>query len=331
MNYLSPCGTGNIQGCWLDLDHLPHDIRQEARRAFDESKGELGQEFYFDFVGNHLAGSGEGKAAFPYKCWLELDPNGMSGTQWSNECTSWGARCNIEISRCVDIVVRAEPEQYIKRQTIAVLYGARGYGGNNGASPITIHRNATINGIALEQSYLDGKYDFTEYKEAHRLAIAFGRTGIPSDLKAITSQNRSEQYAVLRTPQELRDLLYNGNGIGVGHGACVSRKGGKDGISWIATVGSRCAHEECIIGYDDTRKYHRECLFVWDNSYDGMIDTSELPEEYKHNGKFPSGGYVLTETDTMRRVRNGNAVSNSMVKGFPARVLPPYATESVFK
>jgi len=316
--------------CWLDLEHLPDDIRKAARRAFDEAKGENPQ-FYFSAVPTPIvAGVGDGKAAFPYKCWMELDPNGMSGSQLTNECTSWGARCNIEICRSVDIVIRNEPEAYIKRQTHAVLYGGRGYRGDNGADPITIHKNATKNGIALEQAYCGGKYDFTEYRTAHRLGIQFG-AGVPSDLLAEISMHKSEQYAVFREASELRDALFNGNGVGVGHGTCTTSLGGKDGVSWLASTGrSNCAHEECIIGYDDTRKYHKECLFCWDNSYDRQAPSAGMPEEYKHKGVFPSGAYWLTETDTMRRVRNGTAVSNSMVKGFPVRVLPAYATESVF-
>lgn len=316
--------------CWLDLDHLPFDIREAARRAIDEAKGE-NPEYYFGDASKFIAaGVGDGKAAFPYKCWMELDPLGMSGSQLTNECTSWGARCNIEICRAVDIVIRNEPESYIKRQTHAVLYGGRNYRGDNGADPITIHKNATKNGIALEQAYCGGKYDFTNYRDAHRLGIQFGG-GIPSDLLAEISGQKSEQYAVLRSPQELRDALFNGNGIGVGHGTCTTSLGGKDGLSWLADTGRRnCAHEECIIGYDDTRKYHKECLYVWDNSYDRQAPAAGMPDEYKHKGVFPSGAYVLTEADTMQRVSNGVAVSNSMVKGFPVRVLPAYATESVF-
>lgn len=326
--FLSECGTGTKEGCWLDLDHLPEHIRRSARYAFDEAKAEK-PDFYFADASFITQGVGKGKAAFPYKCWMKLDPKGMSGSQRSNECTSWGARCNIEISRCVDIVLRGEPEAYIKRQTHAVLYGGRGYRGDNGASPITIHKNACKNGIALEQSYCGGKYDFSDYATAWRLGIQFG-AGIPRDLLDEISMYAAQDYAVLTSEEEIQDALYNGNGVGVGHGSCAARNGGKDGVPWLASIGRRCAHEECIIGYDDTRKYHRECLYIWDNSYDFMIDTSSVPPEYTLDGKFPSGGYVLTATDTMRRVRNGTAVSNSMVKGFPARQLPSWATDSVF-
>lgn len=326
--YLSDCGTGNVVGCWLDLDHLPTDVRKEFRRTYDEAKAE-NPDFYFADASVHIRqGVGKGKAAFPYKCWLQLDPQGMSGSQRTNECTSWGARCNIEVSRCVDIVLRGEAEAYIKRQTHAVLYGGRGYRGDNGASPITIHKNACKNGIALEQAYCGGKYDFSTYAEAHRLGIKFG-AGIPQDLLDEISGQRAEQYAVLTSEEEIQDALFNGNGVGVGHGSCVSRSGGKDGLAWLSSIGGRCAHEECIVGYDDTRKYHKECLYVWDNSYDRGTAVG-APVEYTHNGVFPSGGYVLTATDTMKRVRNGTAVSNSMVKGFPVRKLPSYATESVF-
>jgi len=316
--------------CWLDLPHLPADIRKLARRAFDEAKGENPQ-FYFSAASRFIAhGVGKGKAAFPYKALLALDPTALDGTQLTNECTSRGCLTIIEVSRAVDIVIRGEAESYMKAGTHAVYYGGRGYRGDNGASPITIHKNATKSGIALRQAYCGGKYDFTTYPQAHRLGIQFG-AGIPADLLAEISGQKSEQYAVFQTEEEIQDAIFNGNGIGVGHGYCRTKQGGKNGVPWLAGLGrSNCSHEEAIIGYDDTRTLYKDCVYIWDDSYDRNVDTGVIPEQFKHNGLFSKGSYVLDAEDTMFRIRNGTAVSNSMVKGFPVRVLPAYATESVF-
>ena len=156
------------------------------------------------------------------------------------------------------------------------------------------------------------------------------RRGIPDDLLAEISAQCAEQYAVLQTEEELQDCLYGGHAFGVGHGYCTRSRGGKNGVPWLASIGgSNCADEEAVVGYDDTRTHYKECVYFWDDSYN-RTQVPGLPADYMHNGVYPNGGYILDSADTMKRIRNGSAVSNSMVKGFPVRKLPAYATESVF-
>lgn len=330
--YVSACGTGTKFGCWMDFDWNPDDIRKAARRAFDEAKAET-VNFFFSDAAPHLAGStGTGKAALLYKCWMKVDPVGLKGTQRTNECTSWGCKGVVDTTRCVDLILKGVANQYIVKACHALYYAGRGSRSDNGASPITIHKNACKNGLLLAQPCLNGKYDFSDYIQAHKYGIAWGG-GIPEEILEITRGHGPEQYAVVNEDYEaaIQAGLDSGYCFGVGHGYCASRSGGKDGCAFLSSIGgSNCSHEECILGYDDTRRYHKECLYMWDNSYDHEMEHDKIPDDYKVDGKFPSGSYFLTATDTLKRLRNGTCVSNSMVKGFPPRKLPSYATESVF-
>jgi len=252
---------------------------------------------------------------------VEDDHSFISNGYAVHNCVSWAKRSARDHARSFDIGASDANYDYVKRSATADLYSMRGHTGA-GASPSRIALAATKIGILLEGPVTapDGKvWDFSDYKSYYRIGMEYGRTGLPSWIFDINRDKGPKQVAVIKTEEELLRALWNGCGVSVGSMIGVSKTGGKDGVPFLSGLSGSWAHDMAICGMDDRKKYHRETLIIWDQSW-GAWQSPELvrawPADY---GPRPEGAFVLTLSDTMKAIRGGECHALSDSVGFRPR------------
>ncbi len=317
--------SGSILGAAIDDETLPHTLRQYARNCQDEFRSIVGQNEYLFATASgtgSLYGDYQGKLCVPFSHHIKIDPQlAYVGAQLTGDCVSWAKRSARDHARCFDIGTGAVNYEYVKRSATADLYSMRGHTGA-GASPSRIAVAATKIGILLEGPVTspDGKvWDFSDYKSYYKLGMEYGRTGLPSWIFDLNRDKGPKQVALIKTEEELLRALWNGCGVSVGSMIGVAKTGGKDGVAFLSALSGSWAHDMAIVGFDDRKKYHRETLIIWDQSWGNWQSASiaqAWPREY---GQQPQGAFVLTLSDTMKAVRGGECHALSDSKGFRPR------------
>jgi hypothetical protein len=307
---------GEVVGAWLDSDNLPGHIRKAARYAKDEFKREMPAPFFStapkkNWKGDHW----KGKRAFLWKAWSQLDQTmALKGAQSTGDCVSWGERCKQDIRRCVEIALLGEREQYVKRQATCLLYSGRGHTGQ-GASPSGIANWALKCGILLEQPLVDsaGKnWDFTSYADYVRIGMQYGRGGMPKAVIDITSKNRVAGQSLIKSTNELFDLMLNGYAASVGFSLDTAPSGNP-----VSRLSGRTAHQTCMVGFDDTELgramvkkslgYEDTAVF-YDQSWGNWNRVTDIPEEWQPWGE---GMYVHSARDAQRHINEGECIACS--------------------
>jgi hypothetical protein len=314
--------THALIGAAIDSDLLPHDLRQFARNCRDEFRNAVSvNEYRFATAPGTEAmyGDYQGELCLHFKHYLQIDPSlAFRGAQLTGDCVSWSKRTMRDLARCYDIGHLKQSEEYVKRSATADLYSMRGHTGA-GASPSRIALAATKIGILLEDviESPDGEqWDFSEYKNYCRLGMEYGRTGFPQWVYNLNRDYGPKQVAEIETEEELLTALWNGCGVGIGSSIGVSKVGGKDRVPFLSALDGSWAHDMAICGFDDTKKYHRETLIFWDQSWGRWNQINNWPVEY---GTIPEGLFCLTLDDTMKAVRGGECHALSDSHGFRPR------------
>lgn len=314
--------TGALIGAATDSPELPHDLRQFARNCRAEFRDLVGQnEYQFATATGtgSMYGDYQGQLCLHHRHYLQIDPQmAFAGAQLTGDCVSWSKRTMRDQARCFDIGHLRQAEEYVKRSATADLYAMRGHTGA-GASPSRLALAATKIGILLEGPVEspDGEvWDFSDYKDYYRIGMRYGRTGLPQWIYDLNREYGPKQVAEINTEQELLTALWNGCGVGIGSMIGVSKTGGKDGVPFLSALQGSWAHDMAVIGFDDTKMYHRETLIFWDQSWGKWNRISGWPPEY---GQIPEGMFVLTLTDTMKAVRQGECHALSDSHGFRPR------------
>lgn len=316
--------TSALVGAAIDVEGLPHDLRQFARNCRDQFRNDVGINQYrfatSPGVGD-LFGDYAGQLCIHFRHYLKLDPRwAFRGAQLTGDCVSWSKRTMRDQARTYDIGQLNQAEEYVKRSATADLYSMRGHNGA-GASPSRIALAATKIGILLEGPVEspDGEvWDFTDYKSYYKLGMEYGSRGFPDWLFDINREYGPKHVAEISTEEELLVALWNGCGCGVGSNIGVSKNGGKDGCKFLSALQGNWPHDMAIVGFDDRKKYHKDTLIFWDQSWGewNNIDAEDWPAEY---GTIPEGLFCLTLTDTMKAVRGGECHALSDSHGFRPR------------
>lgn len=314
--------SGNLIGAAIEAEIVPFDLRQYARNCKDEARETIGRDQY-TFAAASGTGSMhrdyQGQICVPFQHHLKLDPRqAYRERQLQGDCVSMSKRTMRDQARCFDIVALNQAEDYVKRSASADLYSMRGHTGE-GASPSRIAVAATKIGILLEDVVTspDGEdWDFSNYDQYYKIGARYGRTGLPRWIFELNAKYGPRQVAEINTDEELLTALWNGCGVGVGSSIGVSNSGGKAGVGFLSALKGSWAHDMAIIGFDDSKKFHRETLCIWDQSWGEWNRLTGWPSEY---GIRPQGAFVLTLSDTMRAVRGGECHALSDSQGFRPR------------
>lgn len=314
---------GGFIGAITDNELMPHELRQYARNCRSEFRQDVGvNEYRFATA----TGTGDlyqdwkGQLCVPHLPLYNLDPNAYKEMQLTGDCVSVAMRSMRDKARGFDIDVRNLPYDYVTRSATADLYSMRGHT-SEGASPSRIANAAAKIGILLETEITspDGEvWDFRDYRKYYKIGVNHGRTGLPRWIFELNIDKGPKQIAEAHTLEEVLTALWNGNGVGLGSGMGVSKSGGKDGVPFLSALSGSWQHEMQLLFFDDRRKYHKDCLIGWDQTWGNwnQIKQSDWPAEY---GPKPEGAFVLTATESMKHIRTGECHVFSDSKGFRPR------------
>lgn len=328
--YVSPLSlamaysSGAIIGAVTDNDALPHDLRAYARncrRAFREAIGVNQYRFETAPGTANMHRDWKGQLCLPHRSFFKIDPRkAYRERQLTGDCVSVAMRNMRDMSRCFDIDVRREAEDYVERSASADLYSMRGHTGA-GASPSRIAMAAAKIGILLEteiESPEGEVWDFRNYDEYYKIGVKYGRTGLPQWIFDINREFGPKQIVEVadQDADQMLTVIWNGFGFGCGSNMGVSSKGGKDGLSWLSGLEGTWPHEMHAFGFDDRKKYHNDTLVFVDQTWGQWNNIGPVPEEYR---PWPEGAFVVTLKDYMRGTRGGEKHAFSDNKGFRPR------------
>lgn len=314
---------GGFIGAITDNDNMPHDLRQYARNCRSEFRNDIGlNEYRFATASgtSNLYQDWKGQLCTAHLPLYNLCKDAYKEMQLTGDCVAVAMRSMRDKARGYDIDVRNLAYDYVTRSATADLYSMRGHTGQ-GASPSRIANAAAKIGILLETKITapDGEvWDFTDYRRYYKIGVNYGRTGLPRWIFELNADKGPKQIAEAHTLDEVLTALWNGNGVGLGSGMGVSKSGGKDGVPFLSGLQGSWQHEMQMLFFDDRRKYHKDCLIGWDQTWGNwnQIRNSDWPPEY---GPKPEGAFVLTATDSMRYIRQGECHVFSDSIGFRPR------------
>jgi len=309
-------------GCFLDDPQLPSQARFMARYERKKALESSSLPHVEDGLDLIRAGNpgGEGQCAFPWHLYVKLDEmeaqgRAMKGNQLTGDCTSWGAGCAIDIERATSILEGGEFESYKAQRCTATIYGWRGHSGQ-GMAVSTAARAVNQYGMGVEDMYVGGKYDLRNYADYVKLGMSWGGRGTPTDLQAVTKENRVKTVSSVQEMEAVMDLLQNGYGLAVG-----SMLGVADSGNPISRRSGSWSHCMCIVGYEGRREIldqigQTKPVFLWDNSWGKWNSTTNIPAEWQ---PWSEGMFCLSWDDTWWAIKNGDNWVFSDFEGFPIR------------
>lgn len=267
---------GYVNGVLLNTDKTPYAYRQFAKYNFDYLKAnqEDNQSIIFEdtkYYGK-IKGSSKGKRILQYKAGMEINPNIYKGSQLLGDCVSWAIRAALDTLRCLNIK-NGKWEDYITRQATCGIYTGRGHN-SDGADPVGLSAYAVKIGTLLEQVYKTDKntYDFTDYKKYANWGASRGRSGMPADLLPLTKPYTAAGYKVIATTDGIADAMEAGCTVQMGSMLSFGDYG--DPIAPRTREG--WSHSMNIAGFDDTREFYKDRVWMIENSWGCHADDTEV-------------------------------------------------------
>lgn len=267
----------------------------------------------FGAAAYHLYGAGEGKLSLPFKSLLKFDPGfGPAERQTTGDCVSHATRNSVDITRSVEIDIKAEPESFEARGATEGIYQSRGHRGQGMSCSGAARYVNQIGGILIRKNY--GAIDLSVYNSSvganHRIP--------QSVYKTEAQKHQVKTISLVTTIQEARDALANGYAISVCSNFGFSSTRDRNGI---ARRSGSWAHAMAWIACDDTKTRLKETLFLVQNSW-GKWNSGP-----KVHGQ-PEGSFWIREADARNMLAQQGSWVFSNVDSFPARDLPDYGTKS---
>jgi hypothetical protein len=245
-------------------------------------------------------------------------------SQTTGDCTSHGDRNARDTSRCVEIHIKRELEEYVVRGATEPTYGARGHS-SQGMDPYRAAKFVTNFGFMIRKKY-PNVVDLTTYNS--NTGARWGRNGVPSAVKAICKEHPVGQYVTADDSDEAMALFFNGYACHSGQNIGFDNDASSEGIhrrkgSWN--------HDMATVGYDDTKEiWPVRVYFVvnswgrWNNPWSKWVQDSQLQ---KILGP-PIDGMIVCHHEIWERYFMEDALFYSDIEGFPAKQLPDYGTET---
>lgn len=265
----------------------------------------------------NTAGSGAGQRALLWPYAIALDKLSYTERQTEPDCTSHASRNARDTSRAVQILVAMKPETFIVRGATEPTYGARGHGGA-GMSPAraAVFENST--GFLIRKNY--EIVDLSVYKGA--IGARWGRSGVPSDVQKLCSENKVGIIRQIRSIADARDALFNGYAIMSGQYAAWSPSPSDD--HYHKRVSPGWNHAMATVGMDFTKKFWPFNVFFIQNSWGAWNQKPrEWPSDYP---AWVPGMIVCREEDWAVCVESEDCYAYGSVDGFPPQRLPDYGT-----
>ena len=251
----------------------------------------------------------------------QCDPGAFGEeSQTTGDCVSHGSRNARDTTRCVEIVIKGEPEIYHKRGATEPTYGYRGHGGQ-GMDPARATRFETEFGFLFREPYPELGINLSVYNS--RTGSAWGRGGPPEKVRQKCQEHRVGKWIAPETGDEALDLLAAGyaahSGQNVGFASTPNSSG-------IHPVRGRWAHDMATVGYDLSREAWPEDVVFVQNSWG---DWNTQPACWP--AKWPRMAGMITvrlEDWVGRMVEAGSMFFYADVVGVPAKELPDWGSHT---
>ncbi len=268
-------------------------------------------------VAPHLADVGKGKMALLWRSRELFDPGAFGHeAQTTGDCVSHGARNAFDTTRCVEIHIKGEPEEFFLRTATEPTYGARGHGGQ-GMDPTRATKFIDNYGSMFRKKYIS--VDLSKYNS--RIGASWGRSGVPNEVKEECKKHDIGRWVAPVTVEDAKDLLFAGYAIHSGQQFGVKNKSNSHGF---AVQGSSWNHDMSTVGYDDTKEVYSECVFLVANSW-GVWNVLPKVWPMDRYGEWPIGSFWVRESLYAKYFIGSRSIfAFCDVKGVPQKNLPDY-------
>ncbi len=279
-----------------------------------------------------LEESGKGKLSLTFMPVLQLYPDSLpGGAQGRGDCVSWSTRNACLETMCTDIVsgvpdevtgkLEGAPEVSVPARLAGVLsteafYNWRRHGGDGWFCSDSVKVAMNESGLWLRKKYDEINVDFTTYSA--RNAGLYGSRTPPAAWLEIGKNHRIRTATVLKSYEELRDMLANGYGVTSCGGEGFSSTRDANGVSRKTT---RWAHAMAYGAVDDRPEIHKlygEPLVLLIQSWG---DWNEGPRRIHGTDiDIPVGAFWARWSD----IKNREMIAVSGVMGWPPKKLKSY-------
>lgn len=284
---------------------------------------------------NGLVNSGAGKLNIAFAAAMQLYPECWPGMpQETGDCVSHAVRSAILGSFCNEVVYGANLEKYdapvvteeARRSTVLAsepLYWNRGHGGQGWSCSAAARCAMEKAALWLRQDYPQFGFNLTKY--SGRNATRYGLMPPPKEVIEYGKKNLVKTTTFIRTYEELRDVIAQGNCVATCGSEAWSGSRNEDGVA--ARKFGTWAHALMYGAVDDravTIKKYGEPLIQIQNSWgEGYLSGSRTI--LGTNLMIPKGSFWSRWSDC----KNRQMIAFSACAGWPGRRLPSWGLENI--
>ena len=276
-----------------------------------------------------LEETGKDKLTLLFMEIFNLYPNCLpGGAQGRGDCVSWATRNACLGTMCAEINSglpdeesgRPEGAPELSPEAVAngvlsteAFYNWRGHSGDGWYCSDAARVAMTKSGLWLRKNYAELNLDLTTYSAKN--AGRYGGSSPPAAWLAVGSDHLVRTSAVLKSYEELRDMLANGYGISSCGSEGFSDQRDANGVSRRTTS---WAHAMGYLACDDRPaiiKLYKEPLVLVQNSWGNW---NEGPRKiYGTNINIPVGSFWARWSE----IKNRDMIAFSSVTGWPRQKL----------
>lgn len=282
-----------------------------------------------------LTGSGAGKLSLAFMAINDVYPDALpGGAQGRGDCVSWSTRNACLTTMCTDIMSGVPDEVSGKLEgapkisdearlngvlSTEAFYNWRRHGGDGWICAEAVDVAMEDSGLWLRKEYPEISVDFTRYSSKN--AGIYGSKTPPDSWREIGKNHRIRTATVLKTYEELRDMLANGYGVTSCGGESFSDVRDENGYATRTRAG--WAHAMAYGAVDDRdvikAKYGEPLVLLiqswgeWNSGGRRILGTKI---------DIPVGSFWVKWSD----VANREMIAVSGVPGWPPKKLKDYGS-----
>lgn len=317
-----------LLGAWND----PKDDNDLVESISARGGSANGADVCYD---NSLTQSGSGRLNLGYIAAMRLYPDCLpGGAQERGDCVTWSTRNAVISSYANELLFGSNrdgldaPRVSDDARLNGVIateswYWFRGHSGEGWTCSAAAKVAMEKSGMWLRQNYEQFGFDLTKYSPS--LAGRWGSSPPPQEIVEWGSKTLVKTTTFVRTYDELRDLIANGNCVSsCGSEAFVGNRN-EDGL--CVRSSKSWAHAMALLAVDDrpemVAKYGCGLVLVQNSWGEGYLSG---PRQIRNSAySIPLGSFWAKWTD----IRNRQMVAFSAVNGWPGRRMPNWGLTGI--